>query len=135
MAHPGRPHGRRLAPLPRSAIRAEVSRTRVARLIVFAVPVASPFAEERGNLTPSPGTAEGADRIGGERDHPGRPAFDHPLKDRPGADLKFASYIRRDGHLAALGHACAHITSIYKLSGSAQADPDGAMGARGAAVS
>ena len=125
MAHPGRPHGRRLAPLPRSAIRAEVSRTRVARLIVFAVPVASPFAEERGNLTPSPGTAEGADRIGGERDHPGR----------PGADLKFASYIRRDGHLAALGHACAHITSIYKLSGSAQADPDGAMGARGAAVS
>jgi len=66
-----------------------VSRSRVARLTIFAPPVALPFAQERGHLAPAPGPAESAE---GRR-----------------ADLKLASHIRRNGHLTAFGHPCTHV--------------------------
>src|SRR5712692_1840614 len=107
--------------LPRSASRAEVSRTRTARLAIFALPVAPPFAEEGGDLAASPGPAEGPDRIGGERDHPRRPACDDPLQNRRGADLQLPSDIRRNGHLTALGHPCTHMIQFTSYAGAVQA--------------
>ena len=110
---------------------------RIARLTTFALPVASALADERGDLAPSPGSAEGADRIGGKRDDPGRLAFDDPLQDRSRADSKLAAHIRRNGHLTALGHPCTHVRQFTSYLGWAQANQthDHVLERAGAAVS
>ena len=93
---------------PRSANKAEVSRTYKFLAGIFPPAISASFLQQALNQALGAGASKGADRIGGHGNDPGGIALDGPFQCRIGTDVEFFSDFRWNGDLAAFRNFGTH---------------------------